>query len=209
MINENLPIGRFVMKSFRSLFSKPTNWRWALFVALVLALTVVSTVYASTAFDHTYNNNIGYTGPAYVTAGYQFTVRVTEMSSPQNHVCINYTVTTSGGSTNYDNACVCSGAACPLDIWTCTTLTHYSSAAIAWDISGHPGGSCTGTSAQGPTGNFTTGPTALVLTAFTAEKVDASTSSIRLLLALAGVVVLLLLVLMWTYRIRKNKLAVT
>jgi hypothetical protein len=196
------------MNFFRFLLPKRKNWRWAFFVALLLALTVVSTAYATMTFDPGQT-----TGPTYVTAGYQFTMYVNLMDDKYTHICINYTGFASG-----DEACTCTGAACPVGTWTCVIAIpppagpHPGNATFIWSMNAYKGGASECKSSNrvaGPNGQFTTGSTAVVLQSFTSDRGDAPSSSIWSILLIAAVVVLLLLALGWTYRIRKNKLAMS
>jgi hypothetical protein len=195
-----------MMKSFRFLFPKRKNWRWAIFVALVLALTVVSTVYAVVTFD-------SYTGPQWLNPGYQFAVNISTwdlQNDPQTRVCLLYAVNSGNQRKEF---CNCTLPACNpatnIGQWVCTITSNYNNSSITWDISAYHDASCYSYKAPGFSGSFTTGPTAVVLTSFTAEKVDAPSSSTWPILVIVAVVVLLLLALVWMYRSRKNRLAIS
>lgn len=189
------------MKFFRFLFSKHENCRWAFFVALLLTLTVVSTAFAATI---TYK-----TGPVwlYPATGYRFTADVSGMSPPDKDIGIAYH--------NSDNTisgcadCTCPGCSGNNGTYECIIPVNIPGPTVSWDISSYSNPKCSSKKTQGPTGIFATGPDSVGLKTLTVENTDASPSSIWPILVIAAVTVLPLLALGWTYRIRKNKLAMS
>ncbi len=127
---------------------------------LIVLLTISTAAYAAAQFGAA-------SGPNWTRPGYQFTVPVTQLTNPDKSICLSYSV---NGTAQTPVLCTCSGTNCPGGsnaTYTCTIATNSSSATIAWDISAFTANNgCSGTKTLGPTGSFTTGPTAVALTAF-------------------------------------------
>lgn len=165
---------------------------------LTLLLIAVLTASAAATFGPV-------TGPIYLNPGYQLDAEVTAMSDPHNNVCIDYTVSTGGSGLE---SCTCSLPECDpassLGSWACVIPGNYPSATINWVVSAYPGGSCTGTSLEGPSGNFTTDPTALELVGFTGAGWGGFTpTGMLVVLGVLGAAVVVLVVL-WNTRRRRG-----
>jgi hypothetical protein len=184
---------------FKGRFSTAVNSmhahrRYVLVVVLLLSLTIVNTAYAAFTWDPDHY----VTGPTWDQPGYTliFTATVT---SPQTKVCFDYYV-----NNVYIGNVECTGVS---PTWTCHIEDDYYNARIRlWFIAGS-GANCVDNQLNGPTDWFTTGPTAVKLSSFTAENVTESSFSTGSVLMIAGGVVLLLLALWQGRKLLKGKSA--
>jgi hypothetical protein len=140
--------------------SYPKSIAGILLLVLIMTGLVAGSAYADMGWD-------SWNGPEYLGPGYQFTLEVTSISSPDNRICLTYDVDGDAGSTL---ACTCEGDDCDsaskLGIWVCEIPTNYNNATIDWDMSGWTAGAgptCGVLSTPGPSGTFYTSPTAVVL----------------------------------------------
>ena len=184
-------------------FKRVNRWFLILF-SVLLPLIVVSTAYAAFSWGEV-------TGPVWQTPYYHFTIVVNTLNGLDHYVGLTYTVThqTVPPTTDLPVCVICSAPGtgpfgCNIPASPGGTIIN---ATVAWDISSFPNTQCNGRVTRGPAGSFTTGPTAVVVKSVTTEKVDALFSSIWSILLIAAMVVLMLLAVVWRYRIAKNKLA--
>ena len=182
------PLNLFRRKYFSGSRFKLINKRFGLIFSLLLSLLVVSTAYADATFG-------SYDGPQWISPGYRFTVYAT-LTEPHKYVGL----TNSVNSVTYPCVECTRGSA----TWTCTIASSYNNSTVAWSIAAYPNARCIGTSVQGPTGTFTTGPTVLALSRFIAENAKESFFSNSSLLIIASAAVFILLALGWRYKRGKH-----
>ena len=169
---------------------KPVYKHLMLKITLLLSLLLVSTAYADATFG-------SYAGPQWLNPGYQFTVDVT-LTEPHKYVGLTYAV----NSVPYP--CVeCTGGP---GTWVCTINSDYDNSSVNWRIAAYPNSRCSGTSVQGPIGNFTTGPTVIGLTSFVAENSKTTFISSGFILIIASSAMFILLVLGVKYKRGKHVL---
>jgi hypothetical protein len=181
---------------------KRINWRFVLFVALLLSMTIVGTAYAAASFG-------SYTGPEWLLTGYRFTVDIIGPMSGNDHT-VNISYTVNGVVPAACVNCACTSTGCSSTTgqgtWVCTityTAPQMNNATIAWDMSTYPTtANCNNKATQGPFGSFTTGPTSLQLTSFTVASASQPASSNASLLLIASGVLILLLPVVWRYKAR-------
>jgi hypothetical protein len=169
------------------------NWQFVLLVSLLLSLIIVSTAYAGVTWG-------AVTGPTWDNPGYTLNVTAT-LTDPQTNVCFVYLV-------DYIPYAPI-GCTATSTSWACTIPYNYNNAYILVSFMAGSNALCTNDRVYGPTEWFTTGPTAIKLSSFTAKNVTESSSSTGSILGILTVVVLLLLALVWMYRSRKNRLAIS
>lgn len=114
------------------------------------------------------------TGPTWLNPGYQWALRVLTISSPDEIVCLDYTVTPPGTNTVLN--CTCDDSAfgdCTVGTgdWTCTLPTNLPNATIAWRVgtwSDGGGGTCGFEETLAYSGSLGTGPLAVALSSLRA-----------------------------------------
>ena len=187
-------------------FKRVNRWLLILF-SVLLPLIVVSTAYASFSW-------ISVTGPAWgPNSTYRLTVHNARLTGTDKTLSMAYTVTISGES-SYIPCLNCSRLTPITTTWWCDIpgpITSTAGATVNWVITSYNKVGCPAnpSPSRGPNGSFSLSPTALGLTSFTSGSEKASILSNGSILLLAGVVALLLLVLVWRYRIRKRKPAIS
>jgi hypothetical protein len=101
---------------------------------------------------------------------YTCTIAVTTLTPPDKKICLGFGVDTNGdGVADSEDLVTCDEAGTS-GSWTCL-IPKQLNAEIDWDMSAFSsaGASCGGNKTQGPTGSFTTGPTAVSLAGLQAE----------------------------------------
>ena len=183
------------MKRSKSLFIKSGT---IILLFISLAFMAVISVFAAATFGSV-------SGPEWLNPGYQLDAEVTALSEPHNNVCLEFSV--NSGAANLQS-CSCTTPNCNptngIGTWACVIPSNYNDAEISWDISAFPGGSCTGTKVQGPTGSFNTDPTAAELINFgISDSVGFSPHSGLILIA-SLITVAITFGVVWKYKTETN-----
>lgn len=163
-----------------------------LLVSLVLITT--GTVHAAAVFG-------SYTGPVWLNPGYGFTVTLATLSSPHQYIGLLYTV--DGGAAVCAD-CSCTSPDCDPETgtgtWVCAIPSTYNNATIVWEMSAYPNVQCSGNKVTGPTGSFSTGPTAIKGYALTAGAAESHIVHIGLTALVVVGAVVFVLERVWKYK---------